>query len=135
LRDNLTAEVEALARSADADDRRDASIVFGTAGLPGDAASLAISARDAGDRVEQAKNPDELLTLLDRATHTGDEVLARAVVRRAVEEGLPNIVNEFTQTRPALLEATERLWARSQREASSTFFFPLYLAALRPDMT
>jgi hypothetical protein len=73
---------------------------FGTDGISGDAGSLAISMRDAADRVAQVENRDELVRLLDGATHSGDEVLARAVARQAFERGDTDLLDTYTSIRP-----------------------------------
>ncbi|MDQ3485447.1 MAG: hypothetical protein M3445_08600 [Actinomycetota bacterium] len=120
-----------MARDAEHDDQRDATRVFGSAGLPGDAASLAISARDAADRVATA-DADDLRDLLDRATRMDDEVLARAVVRRAIDEGAAKVVNDFTERRPELLDATERLWDRARRSDQTGFGSTFQSLAIMP---
>ncbi len=118
--DELSREIKAQADRIFTIDRDDASTVFGTKGLVGDPASLTISMRDAADRVDSIGNQVELKQVLERATRTGDEVLARAVVRKAVESRYADVVNAFTAARPDLLDATERLW--SQEEAKGVPF-------------
>ena len=132
VRADLKEKVIEMARGADRDDRQDAVRVFGVGGLPGDAASLAISARDAADRVAQTSSADGLRELLERATRVGDEVLARAVVQRAIEDGQPGIVNAFTDARPELHDATERLWSRARDEDAGSFDLVMKLLAVRP---
>ncbi len=132
IRADLTEKVIEMARGADRDDRQDAVRVFGVAGLSGDAASLAISARDAADRTAQTTDSEGLLKLLERATRVGDEVLARAVVQRAVEDGLAGIVNAFTDARPELRDTTERLWSRARNEDAGSFDLVMKLLAVRP---
>jgi hypothetical protein len=59
--------------------------LFGVGDLPGDAATNAISSRDALDRVNGVTDPMDALKILDRANSIGDEVLARAVACHAFE--------------------------------------------------
>jgi hypothetical protein len=73
---------------------------FGVDGISGDAGSLAISMRDAADRVAQVENRDELVLLLHSATHSGDEVLARAVARQAFERGDSDLLDTYASIRP-----------------------------------
>jgi hypothetical protein len=105
--------------------------VFGVGGIPGDAGSLAISSRDAADRVASA-SAEELRDLLDRATRSRDEVLARAVVQRAIEEGDPKVVNDFTARRPELLDPTERLWDRARRGDKAGMFTAMRTLGIAP---
>jgi hypothetical protein len=111
-------------------DRGDAESVFVTAGLSGDPANLIIARRDADDRVASAEAHD-LPAMLRRATRAGDEVMARAIVARAVENGDADTVNQFTADRPDLQAATERLWD-AERAQTDTFSTNVLLAALRP---
>jgi len=134
FKSSITAELVEKARLADADDRGDAARVFGVAGLPGDTASLTISARDAADRAAQTDTTDDLRALLERADRSGDEVLARAVAQRAVEVGSADIVNDFTSTREHLRDPVERLWDRARRsdDSSATFEVAMHALAVRP---
>ena len=91
-------------------DRDDASVVFGTKGIDGDAASLIIARRDAGDRVSQVTDQQELGTLLRRATRRGDEIMARAIAERATEIDSADVMNQFLADRPNLDAAGTRLW-------------------------
>lgn len=119
-------------------DRDDAERVFGTKGLSGDHASLTISRRDAQDRVAAITSADELRALLRRATRSGDEILARAVAEKAIENLDAKTMHEFVATRPDLDAAAERLW-NAQRANSNTLGFSMLFADLRPhelgDMT
>ena len=108
-RRDLNAEIEKLAARVGRTDRGDAQAVFGVDGLPGDAASLAISRRDATDRVASLDR-GELRDLLHRATRSGDEVLARAIAERALEEVDDKTLHQFCAHRPHLDSAVERLW-------------------------
>lgn len=79
-------EADAAAREKAAADVGAAErALFGVAGLPGDPATIAVSQRDALDRADALKTPEQAQRLLARAMTTGDEVLARAVLRVAWE--------------------------------------------------
>lgn len=92
--------------------RSDMDAVFGLKGIAGDPASLTASRRDAGDRVAAVDNTRDLSAMLRRAETSGDEVLARACVQRAVEIHDSATVNAFIASHPNLEAATERLWTR-----------------------
>lgn len=112
-------------------DREDAEAVFGVKGLPGDAASLIISRRDAADRVAAVERREDLRDLLARATRSGDEVLARAVAERAVEMHDSTTMNLFLADRPHLETAGERLW-NAECAADDTFATTVRLGGIRP---
>lgn len=103
-------KVIALASHVASTDRVDASEVFGVKGLPGDPASLAISRRDAGDRVAQAESNEERREMLARATRSGDEVMARAIAQHATEGGDAKTMEQFIADRPNLEAAAQRVW-------------------------
>jgi hypothetical protein len=86
------------------------SRVYGISTLTGDTASLAISRRDAGDRVARLKTEDEALALLTRAERSGDEPLARALAERATEMDWIRVGNAFLETRPHLDADLNELW-------------------------
>lgn len=130
-RRSIDEELNRLASRVIQIDRDDASNVFGTAGLPGDPASLSISLRDASDRVAGIQEGKDLRELLARATRSGDEVLARACVQRAMEMQSAETVNAFTADRPGLEAATERLWNSQQAEHDS-FSLTMELIAMQP---
>lgn len=113
----VDAELEAEARKVIRVDRDDAAQVFGIAGLPGDAATLIASRRDAGDRVADITDTAELRNLLRRANRSGDEVMARAIAERAVEIQAVDVVNGFIADRPKLDAAVNRLWNSEQAES------------------
>ena len=123
-----------MAADAGRFEKRDAERVFGTAGLSGDAASLAISSRDAGDRVAQIGSNEELRDALARATRNGDEVFARAVVEHAIHSGNRALVNDFLATRDSLAEPVQRLWnsARKTDDGRESFALVLKASAIRP---
>lgn len=101
--------------------------VFGTAGLPGDPASLAMSARDAAERVAQIDVADAYSAsqLLQRADMLGDEVLARAVAAAAYTNplgGWSSVLDEFLEDRPAAAQALAELSQLDQANAALTSF-------------
>jgi hypothetical protein len=101
--------------------------VFGTAGVQGDPASLAMSARDAAERVAQVDVSDVhgALALLQRAEMIGDEVLARAVAAAAYGNPLGSwgqVLDQFIQSRPAAARALSEL---AQLEQSADPFSSL----------
>lgn len=132
---SVTAELdewlERNVSSALRSERADYAAVFGVDGLPGDVASLAISRRDAADRVAAAGNRSDLVELLKRATYSGDEVLARAVAERAFREQDVAILNDYLEDRHNVHEPAKRLWSGSQRQGDTMEFAGLLLG-LRP---
>lgn len=135
-RDAVDQDLAKIARETAAADQRDAGRVFGTAGLPGDPASLSISRRDAQTRVAAVKDGAELARLLTSATRSGDEVLARAIVQRAVDGQYVSIVNQYMAAHPQTADSVERLWTRAQRAAHTDrggdFGVTLKLSAVMP---
>ncbi|WP_137292016.1 hypothetical protein [Nocardioides dongxiaopingii] len=127
MRVRVDREVAQMAARVVTADRDDASNVLGTNGIPGDAASLTISRRDAADRVAAVGTRDELGELLRRATRSGDEVLARAVAERALEDLDDRTMNQFLEDRPNLDAAAQRLW--NARRADSGVFGDAVLTA------
>lgn len=129
----VASELERMARAARAKSANDAASVFGTSGLSGDPASLAISRRDAGDRVAGAKDRAELQNILERANRSGDEVLARAVAERAYDHQDVDTLNKFLDTRPHLNEAAQRLWNSVDSSGlTQSMQWAFELAALQP---
>lgn len=122
--DNMASRVYLL-------DRDDASWAFGIKGLPGDEASLMISRRDAGDRVADITEGTELRDLLRRATRSGDEVLARAVLEKAVEMQNSKTAHAYVKDRPEQEQRVERLW-NEQRSASRSFEMTVHLMQMQP---
>ncbi len=132
---SLDAELTRMAGSSTNGHRSDFGRVFGTEGVSGDAASLAISRRDAGDRVDSVQSTDDLLKLLERANVSGDEVLARAVAEKAYENRNSRVLNRFLETRPELDEPATRLWKRrldQEQEPERLWNFAMQMAALKP---
>ncbi len=68
-----------------------------------------ISFRDALDRADRLKSPDEAAALLERAIMTGDEVLSRAVAQRAMGritlkgmgDGWSKVVDRWLEGQPS----------------------------------
>jgi len=131
-RDRLDAKLVDMASGVVRTDRADAKTVFGTAGLDGDPASLAISRRDAADRVASIQSVDELRTLLARATRSGDEVLARAVAERALENQDADTMNAFLADRPQLEAPAERLWRSTQAVDRDSIMISFRMTGLMP---
>ncbi len=109
---------------------------FGVAGVPGDAATVAVSMRDAQDRVAALSSGREAVALLARAETSGDEVLARAVAAHAFDQataqggisGLDDdwstVVNDFADTRPAAADALRTLIKLNSPDPSWTYVVP-----------
>lgn len=115
IRESYNAELDALHRDATSAWRSDMDRVFGVDGLPGDRSMAAMSLRDAMTRTETVHAPDELAALFDVAESTGDEALARAVARRALESGAVGVFNDFVASRPPIASAAERIKASARR--------------------
>jgi len=128
----LTKELDAMAGRVVSKDRDDAESVFGVRGIAGDPASLTISRRDAGDRVAGLNARSELRELLQRATRSGDEVLARAVAERATELRYDDVMHHFLADRPALDAAGERLW-NSQHVDHASMGLTVGMVAFKPE--
>lgn len=117
-------------------EKTDAATVFGVRNLPGDPASLSVSRRDAGDRVSQIQDSEELRALLARAERNGDEVLARAIAERALELSDIDTMNDFLGTRPAFDDAAQRLWDQKTTGEEVTFMLGVQVHVDRPaDLT
>jgi len=106
--------------------------VFGVSSLPGDVASLSISRRDAGDRVAGLKTQVDAIRLLDRADRSGDEVLARAIAERALENDWADVANAFVDTRPHLSTAVEQLWNSRPATAAENMAGHMIRGSLQP---
>ena len=128
----LNQELESMASRVVSKDRDDAEAVFGVRGIAGDPASLMVSRRDAGDRVAGVNARSELRDLLQRATRSGDEVLARAVAERATELRYDDVMHQFLATRPALDAAGERLW-NSQHVDHASMELTVGMMAFKPE--
>jgi hypothetical protein len=129
----LARQLTAAAKIASGQDSTDAANVFGIKGLPGDVASLAISRRDAGDRIAQLTDPIARQNLLATAVRSGDDVLARAIAQQAVETGDASTASAFQEAYPALSAAIERLWnSQAQAQTGVDLMANFRLSALKP---
>lgn len=129
----LAAKLTAAANSARTDDSDDAARVFGIKGLPGDIASLAISLRDARDRVATTMDRRQLQMILSDAVRFGDEPMVHAAVERAFALRDVDTINVFIAAKPALEAATERLWAmQSQATDRIDALTKMRVNALKP---
>jgi hypothetical protein len=133
IRSRLKDELNGLAKSAKEAEQRDIARAFGTVGISGDAATLIISRRDAADRVAAVENSEELRKLLARATRTGDEVLARAVAEKALENEDSKTLYAFLEDRPHLDAEVQRLWDAAHRRRGGGMGPTMALMALRPN--
>ena len=111
----LARKLTAAATLAGSKDQDDAARVYGIKGLAGDVASLAISRRDAADRVENT-DTHRLRDLLATAVRNGDEVLAHAIAEWAIKNGDHDIATDFQTAYPNLADAVERLWNAEHRK-------------------
>jgi hypothetical protein len=129
----LATKLTATANTAGREDTDDAARVFGVKGLPGDVASLAISRRDAGDRVADIGDTVTRQRLLAQAVRNGDEVLSHALVASAVELSDADTVNAFVEAYPGLADAVQRLWDRANRAVTTVDVISGWrLGALKP---
>ena len=129
----LELRLTAAANSASTQYQQDAAEVFGTAGLKGDAATLVIARRDAGERAAGENDSIKLQRLLAQAAIIGDDTLSRAVVEKAVSLQDFSTVQEFQAAYPALADATSRLWnAATKGITSQDLVTGMRLAALKP---
>ncbi len=105
------AELEQTARADDNAQRtRSERAAFGTGGLPGDPATVAVSYRDAQDRAAAITSSTDAAALLARAERSGDEPLARAVAGQAhdqssnglgaLDSGWQHVLDSYTASRP-----------------------------------
>ncbi len=103
---------------------------FGTNGLPGDPATVAVSYRDAMDRAATLTSSADATALLARADRAGDEPLARAVAGHAhdastsplgrLDPGWSDVVDTYTATRYAAGRAVDTLRALQPGATNST---------------
>ena len=112
----LARKLTAAANLAGTQDANDAATVYGVKGLAGDVASLAISRRDAGDRVADITDPARLPALLEQAVRTGDDVLAHAIAEAAIKGGDEATADQFAAAYPNLSDAVDRLWSAEHRK-------------------
>ena len=129
----LARKLTAAATIAGRQDATDAAAVFGVAGLPGDVASLAISRRDAGDRVAQITDRGQLQALLATAVRNGDVVLSHAIAEAAITGGDADTTDMFSDAYPVLAPAVQRLWYSQQRAMTGADMVSAWrIAALKP---
>jgi hypothetical protein len=89
--------------------------LFSVAGLLGNIATaetragVAVSLRDAQDRAARLAGEEEALDLLARAERSGDEVLARAVVERSLEQLWLAPLNAYAEAHPGTEPKLQRL--------------------------
>lgn len=130
--ESVTRELSDLASRVRLVDHDDAGNIFGVKGLDGDPASLAISRRDAADRVAACESGEEVRELLERATRQGDEVLARACVENAVAKRDAKTANQYLETRPEHEEGLQRLWDQGPSNSGADFRVTMAISGLRP---
>jgi len=85
--------------------------LFGLEGFT--TAQDAISYRDAQDRADSipANGEEKALTLLKRAELSGDSILTKALINRALEAGWVNVANSYIEANPYQGRHLEELWA------------------------
>lgn len=102
---------------ARADDNRNKKIgtlrrdLFGVTGTADP--QRAISYRDAQDRVSKLElgDQDKALKLLDQAEMSGDEVMTKALVQRALELKWDKVANTYIEKHPYYGTKLEELWS------------------------
>jgi hypothetical protein len=130
---SLATKLTATANTAGSQDADDASRVYGVKGLTGDPASLAISRRDAGDRVADITDPQQLRDLLDSSVRQGDVVLSHAIAEAAIKSGDVDTTNAFSAAYADLAPGVERLWAAEHRKMTGLDITVAWrVAALKP---
>lgn len=84
--------------------------LFGAAGTSD--AQTAISYRDAQERVGALgiEDEDRAAKLLDQAILSGDDVLVKAVIQRALDVQWVNVANKYIETHPYYGAKLEELW-------------------------
>jgi hypothetical protein len=125
-------EVQAL-QAAEANQRasRRSELTKSLFGLEGfTTAQDAISYRDAQDRADSIPAHDEerAISLLNRAHLSGDTILTKALINRALEAGWVNVANSYIEADPYKGEQLEELWALQDPD-------PMSPAALQAQIT
>lgn len=120
--DGLKAD-EATKRTTQINDLR--RTLFGSAGTAD--AQTAISYRDAQERVGNLGVDDEHKAekLLDQAMLSGDDVLVKAVIQRALDVQWANVANKYIDKHPYYGTKLEQLWhlgSASSEEINNTTF-------------
>jgi hypothetical protein len=80
-------------------------------------ATLAVSYRDAQDRAARL-DQDGALGLIGRAVRSGDEILARVVLERAVEQNWIDVLNAYAERNPGSEPDLQRLVDLNALEAT-----------------
>ncbi len=116
---------------------------FGVADLassPGDQAMISMSYRESLDRTEQLDDFSEGSRLLQRANDTGDELLARAVAKRAWDmggqlggSGWGDVLATFLATRPKASAAVATLTSLQGGKANIRNIFA-YVLPIPPEL-
>lgn len=116
----LEKEAEAAKEQKVAALRRDLFGMQGTADP-----STAISYRDAQERVARLtfSDGDKAAALLGEAELSGDEVLVKAVIRRAIDAGWADVANTYIDQHPYYGQKLEELWDMTDRELTTTALF------------
>jgi len=85
-------------------------LLFGSAGTSD--AQTAISYRDAQERVGALgiEDQDKAAKLLDQAQLSGDEVMIKAVIQRALDLQWVDVANKYIEAHPYYGEKLEQLW-------------------------
>lgn len=102
--------------------------LFGLEGFT--TAQDAISYRDAQDRADSipVNAEDRALTLLRRAELSGDSILTKALINRALEAGWVQVANSYIEANPVQGQRLEELWALQDPD-------PMSPAALQAQIT
>ncbi len=127
----LMADLAQTANTDTAEQRTKAErSAFGTNGLSGDPATVAVSYRDAMDRAATLASSTDASALLARAERSGDEPLARAIAGHAhdastsalgrLDPGWSDVVDAYTASRPAATRAVDTLRALQPGATNST---------------
>jgi hypothetical protein len=101
----------------------------------GSRAEVGISYRDAQDRVATVDTADEAMTLLQRATEQGDELLARAIARQAWDHVSlgdtywQGVLDSYAATRPKVQGAVANLASLLTRKLTAIDMFAFVLPA------
>lgn len=116
------AELETLrAQAQEKRTKKVASLRRGLFGVSGTAdPQRAISYRDAQDRVSKLElgDQDKALKLLDQAEMSGDEVMTKALVQRALELKWDKVANTYIDSHPYYGSKLEELWSAQESPLS-----------------
>jgi hypothetical protein len=86
--------------------------------------ALTVSYRDAAERVarlEDAGDVKSAVSLMRSALRNQDTPLERALLRVAIEQGWPEVVDTFTATRASQRADVEELWGLTHPSGAGTF--------------